>query len=119
MLDFFFYIVYVVQNTFIATNLRQVDATCVNALGEPCTNEDDGYTTVAAISVNEYIFWFWCLAKALGEVDNIKSFDKVGLAEYAAAARFQRAAPQRTHLQAPPPVLLMSSSLMHPPQVHW
>ena len=84
-LDFFFYIVYVVQNTFIAINLRQVDATCVNALGEPCTNEDVGYTTVASISVNEYLFWFWCLAKAVGEVDNIKSFDKVGLAEYATA----------------------------------
>ena len=88
VLDFFFYIVYVVQNTFIAINLRQVDPDCVNALTrEPCTIEDEGYTTVANVSLNEYLFWFWCLAKAMGEVDNIKSFDKVGLAECAATAR--------------------------------
>jgi preprotein translocase subunit Sec61beta len=82
VLDFFFYIIYVVQNTFIAIRLRQVDPNCVNALNMSCTNEDAGYTTASPISVNEVIFWVWCGAKMLNELDNIKSFDKVGLAEY-------------------------------------
>lgn len=82
VLDFFFYIVYVVQNTFIAINLRRVDVDCVNVVKAPCTNEDAGYTIVAPISINEYIFWGWCITKLLNEVDNIHSWDRTGLSEY-------------------------------------
>lgn len=51
--DFAFYLIYVVQLTFLAVNLRFVNPDCTTPLNTSCTNADVGYLAVAEIGWNE------------------------------------------------------------------
>ncbi len=82
-IDFAFYIGYVVQLTILATSLRTVDTSCGLTLNTTCDATVAGYLAVdAQIGWNEILFWVWGLARFVGEIDNLKSFDSDGWSEY-------------------------------------